>query len=255
VVLSAKYPNIKSSLLAALQVPGKEKVTCASPERIINMVCKTVTHNNVASAERLNSIGVNMDVVLNAIHVTASSISPEIAPIDYALLTNLISLFASQLQELNIDPKIYRQDETWHLITVTGRSLLNSYVSRGLDEKRGNQGHDQYYHIILAVLSIIQIVITGARSLGTDLQEHKHYSSLIGYGTGTITDLCLQIHHVSLSFGWEVEFYLLILSKLYMYLFICVQKHIHMQRERGREKQMHKCCCLIQYKHINISNK
>jgi hypothetical protein len=77
----------------------------------------------------------------------------------------LIEFLANQLNVLVLDPKLFRMDETWHILCEGVNCLLSAIVNKAFEMT------DKIARVAASACGVAHVIVDGARSLG--LQERQ----------------------------------------------------------------------------------
>ena len=113
-------------------------------------------------------------------------------------LCAMVSLLSQQMMVLVIDPRVFRKDVTWELVTQMSRRVLHvcAMTAKGegapsRDDRSSNNA--MIVSLVISTLTIVTTVIAGARNLGLD-EEKLHADALtsklhVSEGTSSKDDL------------------------------------------------------------------
>ena len=211
VFLSDKLPALRLSVETAMGV-GLGK--CELPGRLVELLSACVAGGNAQNSATLQQHKLTMEAGLNIIETLIERNKEEaggdddsvrVALLGDRYLRHLVLLFSSQMENLVVDPRLFRRGGAWELACFYCRHVLVHFVE---EQRFATLGDDswpeevaeakQLLPLVLAALKITRRLIEGARHLGVQEFEVDRAAE-IRSGPESLLGAALDIHDCALA--------------------------------------------------------
>jgi len=197
--------EILGDLRATIQgVFGVGSVLCSSPEKIVRLICATIEGHNASNAMRLQSIELSMDNAIAVANKQLAKVQEQCLPEETArrnrlllqdeYFMSMLELLHLQMAVLVLDPRMFRRDDVWGLLTVGVTGVLQGFADGIEDRSVGGPAFLAFGPAVLACLRTVKRVVDGANRLGMQEQLKFHEVDLSSSSNeGSIAESCKRI--------------------------------------------------------------
>jgi hypothetical protein len=174
VLLSDNLPNVQRMLEQVFWSDNSKRISVMKPENVLRVLTATILDGNLACAAKLQGKRFTIDCTVKAIEGLLRQLlegnnytreRAEDAVLESEHFCALIEFLANQLDVLVLDPKLFRMDETWHILCVGVNHVLAAIV------RNPTVMSEKLAQVVACACRVGHVIVDGARSLG--LQERQ----------------------------------------------------------------------------------